>query len=184
MKTVLIYLFIAWLIYQILKPKSDKKTKRMQTKSKQIANKQVPTILQSLKSSTSSLETLNIEVKNFEIFFSNSDIDTESRKQGLELSTSSLEKTDIEVKNFEVVHKSDIEGHKRAPGFENLDKSKVYTEVADTETSFVKEEQKWMQQTIKDTQETAHIMSKKPRISLNDIKKGFIVGQILEQKYF
>ncbi|MCS7076731.1 MAG: hypothetical protein NZ455_08485 [Bacteroidia bacterium] len=100
----------------------------------------------------------------------------------------SLEKINIEVKNFDsqISASEFVETKKQNLSLENLDyvhDSQIYTEVTDTETSFQKENQKWVQQSLKDEQEATTLQRKKPRFNTKDIKKAYITNQILQQRY-
>jgi hypothetical protein len=101
----------------------------------------------------------------------------------------SLEKTNTEVKTYDEVNYDDIslaeylETKKRSKGFEDLEESEYYTTTTDTNTSFEKENAKWLKQSLKDNAEHTDKHAKKAKFSSKDIKKAYIVNQIMERKY-
>jgi len=109
----------------------------------------------------------------------------------------SLEKTNTEVKTYDEVDFENeeenyddmslaeyLETKKRSKGFEDLEQSDSYKNSSiDTNTSFDKENAKWLKQTQKDNAEHTDKHVKKAKFSSKDIKKAYIVNQIMERKY-
>lgn len=93
-----------------------------------------------------------------------------------------IENTTVEVKNYDenITLSEYIESKKRNKGFENLEKSELYT---DTNSSFEKENEKWLKQSLKDTAEHTDTHTKKTKFSAKEIKKAYITSQIMERKY-
>lgn len=176
----IVLLVVVLLIYSLLKPSKKKQAKKIV-----VNNQDLQKILSNIEAQKKTTQVKNVKNKN----------QTQNKNQQQKTETeyaskakTTLEKIEIEVKTYDdAVKSSDIvlETQKRSKGFENLDKSELYEiKEMDLETTFEKENEKWLKQTQKDnTEPTVDKPRKKTKLAAKDIKKAYITNQILERKY-
>lgn len=167
MGQIIIIGLILLFIYNLLKPK------KKQGKSNVNDLQELQKLLSSIEQENNNKKTKAKKTKN-------------SQKQSKTQIMMSKEKVSVSgEENIEVYDNLSeyIETKKRKKGFENLDKSQTYTDAVDTETSFQKETEKWIKQSHKDNKEHSDSHNKKSKFSQKDIKKAYILNQILERKY-
>ncbi len=175
MEKFLVLVVVLLFIYNLLKPNKKKQGK---------ATANTFQDLQKLLSNIEQNKTVSTKTAN----------NNTPQKQNTALKTESyttLEKTDIEVETYETNTYDDeislseyLESKKRSKGFENLEVSQLYTsDSIDTNTSFEKEDAKWLNQSLKDNADHSDKHTKKAKLTAKDIKKAYITNQILERKY-
>lgn len=168
MEKFLVLIVVLLFIYNLLKPNKKKQGK---TNSNDIQDLQkMLSKLEQKKQATGT--TVKKQQKNL----------TETTKEEY----ISMEKTSIEVKTYDdnITLAEFLESKKRSKEMENLEKSESYTmDEIDTYSSFEKENQKWLKQSLKDNAEHTDKHTKKSKITPKDIKKAYITSQIMEKKY-
>lgn len=172
MEKFLVLIVVLLFIYNLLKPNKKKQGKNM------VNN------IQDLQKKLS-----NIEQHNKATNKTQKEVQKKNTVTNQQESTISYEKTEMTVKTYddEISLAEYLETKKRTKGFENLDKSELYaddnTKKVDTDISFNKENEKWLKQSIKDNAEHTDKHAKKSRFTSKDIKKAYVINQILERKY-
>jgi hypothetical protein len=176
MEKFLVLVVVLLFIYNLLKPNKKKQGKGTSSTFQD---------LQKLLS--------NIEQQNKTVHTKTENKKIPQKKQNTAVKTedyTSLEQTNIEVKTYDddISLAEYLETKKRAKGFEDLEESELYTDDdikdMDTDVSFKKEDEKWLNQSIKDNADHPDKHIKKVKFSAKDIKNAYITNQILEKKYF
>lgn len=179
MEKFLVLLVVLLFIYNLLKPK------KKQGKGNASAFQDLQKLLSNMEQQN---KTVNTKTANH---------NKTPQKQNTVVKTETdivLEKTNIEVKTYDNVKTYDdislseyLETKKRSSGFEDLEKSDYYAEndigEMDTDISFNKEDEKWLNQSIKDNADHSDKHTRKAKFTAKDIKKAYITNQILEKKY-